>query len=158
MNDQEALGGLDRTSALAHGPHARSFIVERFLLSQVLGMARQMNGDFESLMIWGVLHLQNVARALAQTSALPPMTPNDLLPDRLLLHGGLRSSDLAHVTGIPRETVRRKLERLQASGKVGRHEDGRWHAYDDAVATPAIARDTLEKFGATADLMTALPV
>jgi hypothetical protein len=92
----------------------------------------------------------------AQTSALPPATSNELLPDRLLLHGGLRSSDLAHITGVPRETVRRKLERLQASGRVRRHEDGRWHACDDAVVTHSFARDTLEKFGATADLITAL--
>ena len=116
-----------------------------------------MNGDFESLMIWSVLRLHSVARTLAQTSMLPQAATNDLLPDRLLLHSGLRSSDLAHITGVPRETVRRKLERLQTSGKVRRHEDGRWHACSDAVQQHSVARDTLEQFGATAAVITALP-
>ena len=157
--DNEAGGPPDSGHLGEHVREARAFVVERFLLQQLLRMARQMNGDFESMMILGVLRLQKAARSLAQTPTLPQAAAmlNDLLPERLLQQPGLRSSDLSHVTGVPRETVRRKLERLQADGRVRRHDDGRWHASEGVAPPHAFNRDTLENFGATADLITALP-
>lgn len=145
-------------SARPGAPHSGSdlaaFIVTRFLLHHLLRMGRLMDGDFESVMILGALDLQRAAHSLTERSMLPSTGPlaDDPLPDSMLRKQGLRSSDLAQITGVPRETVRRKLERLQTSGKVRRHEDGRWHACDSAMpATRVFARDAIESLRSTAD-------
>ncbi len=116
-----------------------------------------MDGDFESLMIWSTLDLQRAANSLATDSKMAPisLSPNDLLPDQLLRQHGLRSSDLAQVTGVPRETVRRKLERLQVNGKVRRDDDGRWHAVNlsRTPATRIFSNDTAKNFRTTIALL-----
>jgi DNA-binding IclR family transcriptional regulator len=38
----------------------------------------------------------------------------------------VRLADLVQVSGLPKETVRRKLQRLRERGKLERNEDGRW--------------------------------
>jgi hypothetical protein len=144
----------DRNFALA------GFIVNRFLVHHLLRMARQTHGDFESLVIWTSLALQNTAGLLGPgVRPLTPLQPDGTFPDALLRANGLRSSDLAQITGIPRETVRRKLERLQTNGRVRRHEDGRWHVIA-ASMTPDMRdfmRETTKNFCETAQqLNTAL--
>jgi DNA-binding transcriptional ArsR family regulator len=139
-------------------PDAGTFIVNSFLLHRLLRMARLVNGDFESLMILGALDLQRTAHSLAARSRLPRIALDDSLFESLLRKQGLRASDLAQLTGVPRETVRRKLERLQAAGRVRRHEDGRWHSCDTGKSvTHAFLRETVDQFRATADLLASPP-
>jgi DNA-binding transcriptional ArsR family regulator len=140
----------DRNFALA------GFIVNRFLVHHLVRMARSTGGDFESLVIWSSLALQNTAALLGPgAQPLTPLRPDGTFPDSLLRANGLRSSDLAQITGIPRETVRRKLARLQDGGRVMRREDGRWHVA--AVAMTADMRDfmreTARNFCETAALL-----
>jgi DNA-binding transcriptional ArsR family regulator len=140
----------DRNFALA------GFIINRFLVHHLLRMARQTKGDFESLVIWNTLALQNTASLLGPGARpLTPLQPDGTFPDALLRANGLRSSDLAQITGIPRETVRRKLERLSTNGQVKRHEDGRWHVVAAAM-TPELRefmRETARNFCETATLL-----
>jgi hypothetical protein len=134
------------------------FIVNRFLVHHMLRMARQTDGDLESLIIWNALGLQNTASLLGPgVRPLNPLSPDGLFPDSLLRANGLRSSDLAQITGIPRETVRRKLERLQASGRVQRNEDGRWHVVAAAMTKEMrdFMRDTARNFCETAEQLRA---
>lgn len=148
--DGEFDAAFERNFALA------GFIVNRFLVHHLLRMARQTGGDFESLVIWNSLALQNTAGLLGPGARpLTPLQPDGTFPDALLRANGLRSSDLAQITGIPRETVRRKLERLQTSGRVQRHDDGRWHVVASSI-TPAVRefmRDTARNFCETAQLL-----
>ncbi|MDH4114463.1 MAG: winged helix-turn-helix domain-containing protein [Burkholderiaceae bacterium] len=140
----------DRNFALA------GFIVNRFLVHHLLRMARQTNGDFESLVIWSSLALQNTASLLGPGARpLTPLQPDGTFPDALLRANGLRASDLAQITGIPRETVRRKLERLMTSGRVKRHDDGRWHVCAAAMTAEMrdFMRETARNFCETAHLL-----
>ena len=86
---------------------------------------------------------------------LTPLQPDGTFPDVLLRANGLRSSDLAQITGIPRETVRRKLERLQGNGRVKRHEDGRWHIVTASLSPEMrdFMRETARNFCETAQLL-----
>jgi DNA-binding transcriptional ArsR family regulator len=129
----------DRNFALA------GFIVNRFLVHHLVRMARSTGGDFESLVIWSSLALQNTAALLGPGAQ----------PDSLLRANGLRSSDLAQITGIPRETVRRKLARLQDGGRVMRREDGRWHVAAAAMTADMrdFMRETARNFCETAALL-----
>lgn len=147
-NDFDA--AFDRNFALA------GFILNRFLVHHLLRMARQTNGDFESLVIWSSLALQNTAGLLGPgAQPVTPLQPDGTFPDSLLRANGLRSSDLAQITGIPRETVRRKLERLQTNGRVKRHEDGRWHVANASMTAEmrGFLRETARNFCETAQLM-----
>ena len=84
----------DRNFALA------GFILNRFLVHHLLRMARQTDGDFESLVIWSALALQNTAGLLGPgAKPLTPLQPDGTFPDTLLRANGLRSSDLAQITG-----------------------------------------------------------
>jgi hypothetical protein len=140
----------DRNFALA------SFILNRFLVHHLLRMARQTDGDFESLVIWSSLALQNTAGLLGPGARpVTSLQPDGTFPDSLLRANGLRSSDLAQITGIARETVRRKLARLQANGRVKRHEDGRWHVANASMTLEMrdFMRETARNFCETAQLM-----
>jgi hypothetical protein len=140
----------DRNFALA------GFILNRFLVHHLLRMARQTNGDFESLVIWSALALQNTAVLLGPgAKPLTPLQPDGTFPDALLRANGLRSSDLAQITGIPRETVRRKLERLSTSGRVKRLANGRWHVVSASMDQEMreFMRETARNFCETAQLL-----
>ena len=78
----------DRNFALA------GFILNRFLVHHLLRMARQTSGDFESLVIWSSLALQNTASLLGPGARpLTPLQPDGTFPETLLRANGLRSSE-----------------------------------------------------------------
>lgn len=143
----------DLDAAFEHSPALGQFIVDRFLVNELLRLARQTDGDFDSLMILAVLELQVTAADLAASGATLPRTIADsALPDAAIKANGLRSSDLAQITGIPRETVRRKLERMQSKGRVQRHDNGRWHAVAATTSQRRqAARETAGSICQTAD-------
>jgi hypothetical protein len=103
-----------------------AFVMNRFLIDHMLRSGRRLTGnDFEALVIWGVLAHQNVAHLMP-----PGSLPTAILNEKGRLAGGadrlraLRLRDIAQITGIPRETARRKLERLAAARHVQRTKDG----------------------------------
>jgi hypothetical protein len=140
----------DRAFALA------SFAMNRFVVDHMLRAGRlATENDYEALLILGVLAHQNVAHLLppgclpAQVldeGGLPPGLPDALRP--------LRLRDLTQITRLPRETVRRKLTKLAASGLVERR-GAEWLA--DARAADArlrgLTRESLQRFLAAADVV-----
>ncbi|MGA0599563.1 hypothetical protein ACO2Q3_02545 [Caulobacter sp. KR2-114] len=78
-------------------------------------MRGRFDGDLDQYLIYMVFMLaeHGQARAAAQVSAAPAR--------------GLNAFSIAEITGIPRETVRRKLAALTARGEVRRSEDGLYH-------------------------------
>jgi DNA-binding transcriptional regulator YhcF (GntR family) len=103
-----------------------AFVMNRFIIDHMLRAGRQLtHGDFEALVIWGVLAHQNVAHLMP-----PGSLPTAILTEKGRLAQGaeglrsLRLRDIAQITGIPRETVRRKLGRLEADRYVQRVSDG----------------------------------
>ena len=92
-----------------------AFIMNRFMVDHFIRAGRALvESDYESLIIFAVLAHQNVAHMMR-----PGSFPGDVLTERGRLpdmEGGLRSlrlRDLTQITGLPRETVRRKLKRLE---------------------------------------------
>jgi hypothetical protein len=148
----------DFEAAFEQRPVLGQFVVERFLVNELLRVVCQTDGDVESMMIWSVLGLQATAAELVTHGRPLPRAPaGSTLPESVIRGNGLRSSDLAQITGIPRETVRRKLERMQAKGRVQRHENGRWHTVDAAMAPELrqLARSTARHLCETADQLRA---
>lgn len=109
-----------------------AFASNRFVLNHMRRICVELEMDLESALIWGTLAQMNV---LANVPIDPdPMAMLDeigLKKDIKLQP--LRLSDLTQITGLPRETVRRKLDRLAKIGKVQRTEDGKWVYVREAI-------------------------
>lgn len=110
-----------------------AFTMNRFIIDQVLRASRLFDNDIEAMVIFGALAHLNVAHLLT-----PGVRPSDTLgadgrvPDLQPKLRAVRLRDLVQITGRPRETVRRKLERLLAAGRVRRVADG-WVYSTDTV-------------------------
>lgn len=120
-----------------------SFVVNRFILEHMTRITRELDLDLESTYLWGVLANLNVMHLLSHGSS----HGGPIEVDSALAHEfrGVRLSDLTQVTGIPRETVRRKLKALQARGKIERNSNGLWVIKMSGVdnATRAFTKETV---------------
>jgi predicted transcriptional regulator len=117
----------------AFGPVA--FVANRFIVDHLLRYARQFGADYQMLVIWGVLAHQSVAHLLPMGRHPPEqLNQKGILDDPYSLVRPVRLRDLSQITGLPKETVRRKLEKLEKAGWICRREAG-WvllHAAIDA--------------------------
>lgn len=130
-----------------------AYISNRFLIDHMLRVGRLVTeNDYETMVIWGVLAHQNVAHLM------PPGTvPTAVLSERGRLQNvdamkPLRLRDVAAITGIPRETVRRKLEKL-AENRYVRRLDAGWVVIGDRVEPDLrdFTRDTVMRLVAVCD-------
>ena len=114
-----------KTSGSA-SPSVVTVALTRPLVGHLQGIARQLTGgDFEALVVWcevahgSVAHMiPHGADASALVDCLATVTTQPELARPVML------CDLAAATGIPRETVRRKLERLAVQGHLRRRAGG----------------------------------
>lgn len=91
-----------------------AFTLNRYLVDHMLRAARQLTeGDLEMLVLMGVLAHQNVTHLMPPGSVPTEVLAEDgRVPDDAQRLRPLRLRDLTAITGIPRETARRKLEKL----------------------------------------------
>lgn len=133
-----------------------AFIVNRHLIDHMRRIALKLDMDFEAAYLYGTLAHLNVLKIVSPTA-----------DPRMVLTGQgfskakpepVRLADVVQVSGLPRETVRRKLDALQALGKVMRTPEGLWcynrQGVDDDIVQFTI--ETIERFLRTADEMRAV--
>ena len=129
-----------------------AFSINRHILDHMRRIAGELGMNFEMAMIWGTLAHLNIL----------PNLPLCADPMQLLDEMGLkkdaqlepvRLSELAQITGLPRETVRRKLERLRELGKVDRVPGGKWVYLSSGIdqADREFTRKTVLQFLRTAE-------
>jgi hypothetical protein len=131
-----------------------AFIMNRHFMDHLLRCGRTfVDGDLEALVLLGVLAHQNVAHLM------PPGTlPASVLNDQGRVAGYERNvrpmllRDIAAITGIPRETARRKLEYLAGKGFLQRMGGG-W-AVSPSIVEPDLrdfTRESVRRLLVTAD-------
>lgn len=131
-----------------------AFSVNRHIIDHMRRLCVELSMDSESAQIWG---------SLAHLNVLPNL-PLGSDPMRLLNELGqkidaelqpIRLIELTQVTGLPRETVRRKLENLRKLGKVDRTDDGKWFYLRAGVsdADREFTRNTVRQFLMTAQTL-----
>lgn len=107
-----------------------SLTMNRFIVDHMLRSARMLDLDFESLIILGLLSHLNVAPnlplpgAAAPASGAGPLVIETFKPMRL--------RDLEQISRLPRETIRRKLQRLSERGYV-ESDAGGWRLRPDCI-------------------------
>lgn len=102
-----------------------AFTMNRYIADHLLRFARQFGPDYQMMVVWTVLAHQSVLHLAPLDSR-----PNDLLNEKGLLAEAMhelrpvRQRDLSQITGIPKETVRRKLLKLERNGWIIRQGSG----------------------------------
>jgi hypothetical protein len=120
-----------------------AFTMNRFVVDQIIRGARHFDNDIEAMILFATVAHLNVAHLM-----LPGSGPKDVLgPDGVLLDAqprlrAVRLRDLEQIAGRPRETIRRKLEILEARGRLLRREDG--YVFNVNTVDPAMHALTID--------------
>lgn len=107
-----------------------------FFVEHLSDVSRAFSGDLQQAMVLAILgqvRLRAVREAMAGGEPLAAKMQGD----------GTTASRIADVTGIPRETVRRKLDALRRKGWVVQEEDRLWRIEVDPDGAGAAARRDL---------------
>jgi hypothetical protein len=132
-----------------------AFAMNRFIVDHIIRSARFFENDTEALILFGMLAHLNVVHLMPPGSS--PSTTLDRrgrVPDPQPKLRPVRVRDLAQITGRPRETVRRKLEQMEAAGRVHHLPNG-W-VYDASsvdAQMQALTVDGVRRFLQTAGIM-----
>lgn len=131
-----------------------AFSVNRHIVGHMRRICIELSMDPETVQIWGTLAHMNVLPNLPLGTN--PMEFLDELGRRQNIQlTPIRLMEIVQVTGLPRETVRRKLDRLQRLGKTQRTEDGKWLYCDSGVGEAEVefTRKTILQFLSTAQTL-----
>jgi hypothetical protein len=102
-----------------------AFTMNRFVVDQVIRAARHFDNDTEAMILFGTVAHLNAAHIMPPGSSPTSVLGADgRVPDAQPQLRPVRLRDLVQITGRPRETVRRKLERLESQGRLLRQVDG----------------------------------
>lgn len=100
-----------------------------FFIEHLSDVSRAFRGDLQAMIVIALVGQVQI-RAM-QVAARAGLDPHSLPPERL----SITASRIADVTGIPRETVRRKLTALERRGWIVRNDEGGFRlAVDGGVA------------------------
>jgi CRP-like cAMP-binding protein len=107
----------------------------QLMTEQLCDCSRTFDGDLQKLLILSIVGQAHFAAMLREAS------PDEAVRYDAATPHGVNATRIADLTGIPRETVRRKLEQLAAQGWIVKDTNGRWRMTASASGTRA--RDDL---------------
>jgi DNA-binding IclR family transcriptional regulator len=130
-----------------------NFAMARFHIHHMRRIASFLKMDFESAYIWGTLAILNLVARMSSLIALDACAADTGDPSVPLTP--VRLTDLAMICGIPIETVRRKLKKLQQRSKVEQADDGMWYIVNQSFdkATLQFTYESVAEFRRTAELL-----
>ena len=107
----------------------------QFFAEHLADVSRVFEADLQSVLVLAIVGQMEIEARIRSNFTGEGTMPTEALvgkPPRI------NASSIAEVTGIPRETVRRKLEGLAQRGWVERDANGLWHIRTDgSELTPA---------------------
>lgn len=118
-------------------PRAQYHCVE-FLVGHLCDCSRAFSGDLQELLILaliGQMHLR---------ACTNPEQDGAIWRSAMDVDTSISASRLSDVTGIPRQTVRRKLLALKSRGWIAQNAAGRWHIVLDEQGVAISRRDLAE--------------
>ena len=119
-----------------HNQRYLAFVTNGFLVSQLLRVLHAFDGDLLAAIVLGEIAHHNVQRFFSDPRLRSGDDVEKALADpqrRERLLSPCNALSVSHATGIPRETVRRRIERLVGEGWIERNERGHLYAADALV-------------------------
>lgn len=107
------------------------YVFVEFIVEHLTDLSRAFGGDLQQMMLLALIG-QRRLRALRE-----PEVPTFASTDQM----SITASRLADVTGIPRETVRRKLALLRDRGWIQQRADGAWSIIAQPDGESPVRRD-----------------
>lgn len=118
-----------------------AFATNRHLMNHMRRLSKDLEMDLDTTFIWGTLAHLNLAKSFGSAKHSSELvSPKGKV---LAVIEPISLSSLSQVTGFARETVRRKLNRLEKSGKAIRNKEGEW-SITERSSTPEIYEFTKE--------------
>jgi len=140
------MANFDRAFGLA------AFAMNRFIVDHLLRFGRHFGADYPMLLVWGVVAHQSVIH-LVPMGSMPRQLLNEegILTDPQPALRPVRVRDLCQITGIPKETVRRKLLKLSEAGWIAQQGEGWVINRETVVDLRDFTRESMNRFLSTAD-------
>lgn len=113
-----------------------------FLVEHLTDVSREFGGDLQQAMLLAVIGQVYLHALLRSGRDFQDFSSGQ--GDGQIVTPFITASRMADVTGIPRETVRRKLARLEQKGWIEQLPDGAWRLKIAATTGVAQAREGLE--------------
>jgi DNA-binding MarR family transcriptional regulator len=108
---------IDEVEAAFLGQYpAYQYNLVEFITTHLVDVSRQFGGDLQQMLLMAVIGQVHIHRMLTQPEA----------QDAAIEPASISASRLADVTGIPRQTVRRKLASLAARGWIEQNGSAAW--------------------------------
>ena len=143
---QGDMAAFDRAFGLA------AFAMNRFIVDHLLRFGRHFGADYPMLLVWGVVAHQSLIGLIPMGSM-----PSQLLDEEGMLSDPqpalrpVRVRDLCQITGIPKETVRRKLLKLSEAGWIVQQGEGWVINRETVVDLRDFTRESMTRLLSTAD-------
>lgn len=134
-----------------------AYTLSRFIVPMMRETYREFGGDMLLTVVLGEVAARNLGKFFERGE---PRLPESVLNDPLLQRSLLRPCNalsISNATGIPRETVRRRVKRLCELGLI--EQDERGHLYVTQKAADRfqrLTRSTLEELLPIAESLSAL--
>ena len=143
---QGDMAAFDRAFGLA------AFAMNRFIVDHLLRFGRHFGADYPMLLVWGVVAHQSVIH-LVPMGSMPSQLLNEegILTDPQPALRPVRVRDLCQITGIPKETVRRKLLKLSEAGWILQQGEGWVINHDTVIDLRDFSRESMTRMLSTAD-------
>ncbi|MFO1148100.1 MAG: HTH domain-containing protein [Alsobacter sp.] len=109
----------DVESAYAHFYIRAQYTWVHMLAEHLADCSRVFRGDLQAMLVLAVIGQSYLYRHLQEVGERPP---EDEVPLPVLAGTSINASSLSDILGIPRETVRRKLEDLRTAGWIEKDE------------------------------------
>jgi len=138
--------------------HYLSFLINDFILWQLARVRKSFDGDIDAALVLGEIGHYNIRKNFQQIFSLDQASISgageaiiESIPDTALFKG-TNAMSISCATGIPRETVRRKIQWLEQRGWISKDDTGALTVTDLPSKDFAdFNYETMERFIATAD-------
>jgi hypothetical protein len=110
-----------------HNHEAMAYTLSEFMVPYLLRLYRAFDGDMAEMIVLGEIAQRNASRLFGAGPANGGVKVEAVLRDPAQRQARLvpcNALSVAETTGIPRETVRRKVQKLIARGWVSRESNG----------------------------------
>jgi hypothetical protein len=142
----------DGTASFDRAYGLAAFALNRFIIDHLLRFGRNFGADYSMLLVWGVVAHQSVIH-LVPMGELPSKLLNEegMLADTRPELRPVRLRDLWQITGLPKETIRRKLLKLAKAGWITQHGQGWVLNRDSLLDLRDFSRESTTRLLATAE-------